>query len=163
MPSSKISATNYQSCIGQAVEFVREHSTASEVLIVGATTEAAAEVVRLACDTAIVGAHAISLRNLARVLAGPRLCASGLTEISAIGREALIASLAPHAKLAYLAPISRSPGFARALSRTLRELRMEGAKPDGDLETLLASLREGTRSPGPTPMSLLSSDLRRRS
>ena len=105
MPSSKISALNYQACIRQAAEFLREHSGSTEVLVVGATTEAAAEVVRLACEDAVVGAHAISLRNLARVVAEPRLCAFGLTEISAIGREALIASIAPQAKLDYLAPI----------------------------------------------------------
>jgi ATP-dependent helicase/nuclease subunit B len=137
MPSSKTSATNYQACLKQAVEFLRKHSTNSEVLVVGATTEAAAEVVRLACDDAVIGAHAISLRNLARVLAELRLCAFGLTELSAIGREALIAGITPKAKLGYLAPISSSPGFARALSRTLRELRMENVKPDGDLDTLL--------------------------
>ena len=86
----------------------------------------------------MVGAHAISLRNLARVLAEPRLCAFGLTEISAIGREALIASIAPQAKLDYLAPIAHTPGFARALSRTLRELRMEGVNAQDDLAILLA-------------------------
>ena len=138
MPSSKTSATSYKACLAQAVNFLRKHSSNSEVLVVGATTEAAAEVVRLACEDALIGAHAISLRNLARVLAEQRLCASGLTEISSIGREALIAGITPKAKLGYLAPISSSPGFARTLSRTLRELRMESVKPDGDLSTLLA-------------------------
>jgi ATP-dependent helicase/nuclease subunit B len=139
MPSSKISAPNYQACVRRAVDFVREHSRSSQVLVVGATTEAAAEVVRLACEDAVVGAHAISLRNLARVVAEPRLCKFGLTEISAIGREALIASIAPNAKLEYLAPIAHTQGFARALSRTLRELRMEMASVADDLATLLAA------------------------
>ena len=80
---------SYDRCLAHAVEFVRAHSPSSEVLIVGATTEAAAEVVRLACDAALIGVHAISLRNLARVLAEARLCASGLTPISGLGREAL--------------------------------------------------------------------------
>src|SRR4051812_34472343 len=110
MPSSKISAPNYQACVRRAVDFVREHSRSSQVLVVGATTEAAAEVVRLACEDAVVGAHAISLRNLARVVAEPRLCKFGLTEFSAIGREALIASIAPNAKLEYLAPIAHTQG-----------------------------------------------------
>jgi ATP-dependent helicase/nuclease subunit B len=142
---TQLNHPTYRSCITQAVAFVRRHCTNSEVLIVGATTEAAAEVARISCEIAVVGAHAISLRNLARVLAEPRLCAHGLTEISAIGREALIASIAPQAKLDYLAPITRSPGFARALSRTLRELRMEAAKPDGDLDTLLTGYEKELR------------------
>jgi hypothetical protein len=139
----QLSERNYEACLAHAVDFVRSHSRTSEVLVVGATTEAAAEVVRLACDTALVGVHAISLRNLARVLAESRLCASGLTPISALGREALIRSITPSAKLHYLAPIAGMPGFARAVSRTLRELRMNDEEPEGDLRVLLdAYLRE---------------------
>ncbi|HYP06257.1 MAG TPA: PD-(D/E)XK nuclease family protein [Bryobacteraceae bacterium] len=132
---------NYESCLAHAVEFVRSQSQTSEVLIVAATTEAAAEVARLACDTALVGVHAISLRNLARVLAESRLCASGLTPISALGREALIRSITPSVKLGYFAPIAGTPGFARAAARTLRDLRMNDVQPEGDLQVLMDAYR----------------------
>src|SRR3954453_24134759 len=99
MPSSKISAVNYESCITQAVDFVRRHSLASEVLVIGATTQAANEVIRRACDSALIGVHAITLRNLARVLAESRLHALWLTEITGIAREAVVTKAAGEAKL----------------------------------------------------------------
>ena len=71
MPSSKISATNYQACLAQAIEFVREHSSVSEVLIVGATTGAAAEVVdldRLKDQFIRIAAH--ELKTPAAILKG---------------------------------------------------------------------------------------------
>ena len=126
----------------RAVDFVSKNLTKSEVLVVGATTEAAAEVVRLACDRAAIGVHAISFRNLARVLAESRLCAAGLTEIGALGREALIGATVTKVKLDYLAPIARTPGFPRAVSRTLRELRMNCITPTGDLLVLHKAYQE---------------------
>ena len=139
MPSSKISATNYEVCVQQAVDFVRRYSAASEVLIVAPTTEAANEVVRRACESSLLGVHAITLRNLARVLAEDRLHSMGLQEITAVAREAVVAKIAAETKLSYFHPVSRTPGFPKALSRTIRELRMEDAKPDGELGTLLAA------------------------
>jgi RecB family exonuclease len=145
MPSSKICATNYEACITQAVDFVRHHSLTSEVLVVGATTEAANEVIRRACESALIGVHAITLRNLARVLAESRLHARGLTEITGIAREAVVTKVAGEAKLDYFKPVSRLPGFPKALSRTIRELRMEDAHPEGDLATLLDAYKHELR------------------
>ena len=79
MRSSKISAPNYQACLARLPNFLATPRS-TEVLVVSATTEAAAELVRLGCEGALIGAHAISLRNLARVLAESRLCASGFSE-----------------------------------------------------------------------------------
>jgi ATP-dependent helicase/nuclease subunit B len=137
---------NYDACQAQAVTFVRAHAAASEVVVVAATTEAANEIIRLACDTAVVGVHAITLRNLARVLADARLCAMGLAEVTAIAREALIARVASKAKLDYFVPVARTPGFPEALSRTLRELRLQSTTPDGDLQTLLELYVEDLRA-----------------
>ena len=69
--------TSYESCIQHAVSFVRRYTSESEVIVVAPSTESANEVIRRACDTALIGIHAITLRNLARVLAESTLHARG--------------------------------------------------------------------------------------
>jgi ATP-dependent helicase/nuclease subunit B len=142
MRSSKISAPNYEACIASAIEFVSRHDETSEVLLVAPTTEAANEVVRRAFDGALIGVHTITLRNLARVLAESRLCAAGRAEISAVARQAVIARIATAIRLDYFAPVASAPGFPKALSRTIRELRLHDVSPEGDLKALLQSYEE---------------------
>ena len=142
MRSSKISAPNYEACIASAIEFVARHAETSEVLLVAPTTEAANEVVRRAFDGALIGVHTITLRNLARVLAESRLCAGGRAEISAVARQAVIARVATAARLDYFAPVASAPGFPKALSRTIRELRLHDVSPEGDLKALLQCYEE---------------------
>ena len=74
----------------------------------------------------------------------------GLAPLSALGREAVAARIAQKAlaqgELAYFHPVAALPGFARALARTLVELRLARVSPEqlasagtptGDLATLL--------------------------
>jgi len=74
----------------------------------------------------------------------------GLAPLSALGREAVAARIAQKAlaqgELAYFHPVAALPGFARALARTIVELRLgkvsaeqlaSGGAPTGDLATLL--------------------------
>jgi RecB family exonuclease len=104
-----------------------------EVLLIAPSADAADECVRTACGRALVGVHRYSLDRLAWAMAGPRLAGEGLAPIGPLAAEA-VASAVIHrttraGRLTYFAPISGSPGFPRALVRTLRELRLEQVSP----------------------------------
>ena len=71
------------------------------------------------------------------MVAESRLRATGFSEISGVARQALIARIATATRLDYFAPVATAPGFPRALSRTIRELRLHDVSPNGDLKDLL--------------------------
>ncbi len=80
------------------------------------------------------GLHRNTLVQWAASLARPLLAEKGLVPLSALGLEA-VAARAVHGarqdrKLTYFAPVAGLPGFARALARTLAELRVAGVAPD---------------------------------
>jgi CRISPR/Cas system-associated exonuclease Cas4 (RecB family) len=106
-------------------------SSQGEVVIVGATRAAADE---LAFDTAAAGFHRFTLLQLAADLARPAMANLDLAPLSGLGIEALAARVAyaarEHGELAYFGEVARLPGFARALARTLGELRLTGVSPD---------------------------------
>ena len=67
-------------------------------------------------------------------LALPALARQGLTPSAPLSDEAVAArvtdDLLKKEQLEYFAPVADMPGFPRALSRTLSELRMAGLDPD---------------------------------
>ncbi len=67
------------------------------------------------------------------MLAAPRLAGAGRVVATGLGSEAVAARAAFDAQqehaLSYFEPVARMPGFARALSRTLQELRLAGVTP----------------------------------
>ena len=67
-------------------------------------------------------------------IAVPALARQGLTPSAPLSDEAVAARVADDLlksdELAYVEPVAGMPGFPRALSRTLAELRMASAKPD---------------------------------
>ena len=102
------------------------------VLIVSASRGAAddlARAVALARGGAI-GLHRFSLAQLAARLAAPVLAARGIAPVTFIGGEAVAARATFEARrddeLAYFGPVARTPGFPRALARTLHELMLAG-------------------------------------
>lgn len=116
---------------------------------------------RLAGDTlATSGRGAAGLRRstitqLAATLARPVMAERGLTPVGSLGLEAISARVAHEARqdgaLNYFEPVAGLPGFARALARTLAELRLAGVTPPEllgrgrsgkDLGLLLALYRE---------------------
>ena len=121
-------------------------------LVVGATQEAAAGVIREAAlrVPAAFGWQRFTLGRLAAVVAAEGMAARGLSPVSPLGVEAVCARvvhrLANAAELGKFQPVARQPGLSRALAHTLHELRMAGARPAGDLGRLLdayeAELRE---------------------
>lgn len=101
-----------------------------EVLIVGATTEAAHTLVRsvVARRGAIFGWHRASLASLAATLARQTLAVRGLAPAGAFAHEALAArvldALGREGSLGRFAGVAGTPRLPRAIARTLDELRM---------------------------------------
>ncbi|HEX4935899.1 MAG TPA: hypothetical protein VFV33_22115, partial [Gemmatimonadaceae bacterium] len=123
--------------LADARAFLHRHAqTAEGVHVVGATRGAVDDLVRgtAAALGATVGLHRFSLTHLAVRLAAPRLAAAGDAPSTYLGSEAVAARAAFDAQqdgdLRYFAPVARMPGFARALSRTLQELRFARVTSD---------------------------------
>jgi ATP-dependent helicase/nuclease subunit B len=118
--------------VDAALAFVQRHLDHRDVLIVGASRGAADDLARSAAAKfgATVGLHRFSLTQLAARLAAPLLAAARLAPASPLGAEAGAARAAFEAErdgsLEYFRPVARTPGFPRALSRTLQELRLAG-------------------------------------
>ncbi|MEO5898433.1 MAG: PD-(D/E)XK nuclease family protein [Vicinamibacterales bacterium] len=118
--------------LDQARAFVRERSADGDLLIVGGSRGAADDLSRsiAIASGATIGVHRFSLTQLAARLAAPSLAGGGRSIATGLGSEAVAARAAFDAQqdhaLAYFEPVARMPGFARALSRTLQELRLAG-------------------------------------
>ena len=137
-----------------AADLVRGCAAGTRVLIVGATRGAADDLARAVAlaAPATFGLERASLAQLATRTALSALAAGGAAPSSWLGAEAVAARATFDAlrggSLGYFAPVAGTPGFPRALARTLHELRMagiEGARlaalsPSGpDLAMLLAA------------------------
>lgn len=81
-----------------------------------------------------VGLHRFSYAQLAARLAAPVLASRGIAPATLIGSEAVAARATFEAQregeLDYFSPVASTPGFPRALARTLRELAMAGVSAD---------------------------------
>jgi ATP-dependent helicase/nuclease subunit B len=111
-------------------------ATPPPVLIIGATRAAADEfALSIAAETgATFGITRSSVAELVSRLALPALARQGLAPTAPLSDEAVAARVADDLtnrhELGYFTPVARMPGFPRALSRTLGELRMAGVAPD---------------------------------
>ena len=109
---------------------------APPILIIGASRAAADEfALSLAAEKgATFGITRSSVAELVSRLALPALAKQGLTPTAPLSDEAVAArvadDLANQEALEYFTPVARMPGFPRALSRTLSELRMADVMPD---------------------------------
>src|SRR5579872_1889022 len=123
--------------IAVATEFVGSFPPATEVLIIGASRDAVDDFVRSIARSrpARFGLHRFSLTQLAARLALGRLATKGVVPGTAINAEAIAVRAAYEAQgnheLTYFAPVAHFPGFARAVSATLSELRAAGVDADG--------------------------------
>src|SRR2546425_392506 len=120
---------------GAAGAFVERFPTATEVLIVGASRDAANDLARrvTAARRATFGLHRASLTQLAVRFAAEEMARLGVAPATALGAEAIAARVSfeavQEATLRYFAPVARFPGFPRALASTLGELRLAGVNP----------------------------------
>ena len=121
--------------------WLRERGPAGRALVVAGTQEAAAEVVRgAAADSgAAFGWQRFTLGRLAAVIAAEAMAERGLSPLSPLGVEAVCARVVHQlrGRLGKFDPVATQPGLPRALSRTIQELRLAGARPGGDLGRVL--------------------------
>ncbi len=152
--------------IEAASAFLAALPPAAEALVVGATREAADDLVRRVTATsgATFGIHRASLIQLAARVAASELARLGVAPTSALGADALAARVTFETfgagALGYFAPVARFPGFAPALASTLDELRLgriapgtieTRGRPHGagrDVRMLLARFEEALRAGG---------------
>ena len=117
-----------------ARDLIRACAPGTRVLIVGASRGAADDLARevAASVPATFGLQRLSLTQLAAKTAIVALAAEGVASSTWLGTEAVAARVAFDARrqqsLAYFEPVSNTPGFPRALARTLQELRLAGVE-----------------------------------
>ena len=123
-----IEASDAAARLTEARAWVAARADGPGVLIVSASRGAADDLARAvaAARGGAIGLHRFSLAQLAARLAAPVLAARGIAPVSFIGGEAVAARATFEAcrdeELAYFGPVARTPGFPRALARTLHEL-----------------------------------------
>lgn len=125
----------------QAADWIAGRVGRREVLLVSASRGAADDLARTVAQTlgAVAGLHRFSLAGLAATLAAPALAARGIAPATRLASEAVAARAAFEARRAqeldYFNPVAASPGFPRALARTLHELAAARVGP-GNLREL---------------------------
>jgi RecB family exonuclease len=141
--------------IERAREWLRAHAPAAEVVVVGSSAAAAGELVRSALGEAraAFGWHHLSFAQLAATLASPALVTAGLVPVSRLAATAVAAhavqGVGREGRLGRYARVADTPGFARAISRTVEELRCARvdaatlAVRDPDLAALLTACEDG--------------------
>ena len=124
-----ISSTGHRR-IHCAQRWLENRAAAEEVLIVGATLDAANELARKVAKKkgAAFGWHRLTLPQLAFAIAAPILAARGLTPLSRIGAAALVARLVhrmnAEGRLSHYRSVATTPGFPRAIAGVIVELRL---------------------------------------
>jgi len=119
-----------------ARQFLLQSGPAAQVVIVsasrGAADDCARDMARLR-GGATFGVHRFSLTQLAARVAAPLLARERLSPTTALGVQAVAARALFDARaaggLGYFAPVAATPGFPRALARTLEELALAAVVP----------------------------------
>jgi ATP-dependent helicase/nuclease subunit B len=123
------SAPNHRR-IEQARAWLGSRDAAEEVLIVGASLDAANELSRRLANEkgAAFGWHRLTLSQLAAAVAAPTLAMRGLVPLSRVGAEAMVARLVhrltAEGRIGRYDAIAATPGFPRAVARVIAELRL---------------------------------------
>jgi ATP-dependent helicase/DNAse subunit B len=147
VPRALVHSRSNATLLDRAAAFLAAKDPHSEILIIAPTRAAAAELAIRAFPSGCQGVHALTLTQLAANLAAQPMGRLALAPISRLGIEALAARIVHAATTAkdlpYFAPVAQTPGFARALAKTITELRLHNVTPsdvtpaDRDLAHLL--------------------------
>jgi len=125
-----IEASDAAQRLSEARAWVSARAEGPGVLIVSASRGAGDDLARAVAVArgGVIGLHRFSVAQLAARLAAPVLAARGIAPVSYIGGEAVAARATFEASrdggLEYFGPVARTPGFPRALARTLHELML---------------------------------------
>lgn len=134
-----VRGSSYAALHREAARLLARLSAESEVVVLAPSHGAAADFVRSSADKGYLGVHTLTLPHLAAALATRQVSTRRLTPMSQLSQEALVArvvyDLRSRDQLEYFAPVADRPGFIRALSRTLSELRLD----EVDLTALAAT------------------------
>jgi ATP-dependent helicase/nuclease subunit B len=155
--------------IGEAERWLLARASRG-ALIVSASRGAADDLARIVARTSggAAGLHRFSFTELAAYLAAPVLALGGITPATRLASEAVAARTAFDARtegaLGYLAPVAATPGFPRALARTLNELLLARVSPAAlatlplggrDLAALLEGFEQQFAAAGATDRAML--------
>ena len=133
--NATVSAANVRR-IRRARAWLEGRSAGEEVLIVGATPDAANELARSVATTkgAAFGWHRLTLSRLAFAIAAPLLAARRLTPLSRIGADGIAVRLAhrmnAEGRLSHYQSVAATPGFPRAVAGVIAELRLARVRPE---------------------------------
>ena len=131
-----ITATSAAARLNAAADFLRTYPPASDVLIVGASRGAADDLARSIAGRAgaTCGVTRFSLTELAARAAAVGLAGSRRAPATQAGAEATASRAVFDAvaagELEYFGPVASTPGFPKALARTLHELRLATVSPE---------------------------------
>ena len=141
MPLHLSTSSSAHTRLAFACDAIRRASPGQRVAVIGATRGAADDLARAAAASAhaTFGIQRFSLTQFAARTAIVALAGESVTPSTWLGAEAVSARVtfdaAREGALSYFSPVSGSPGFPRALARTLQELRLAGV-PAGRLSPL---------------------------
>lgn len=130
--------------LDQALSWLSAQAPSGRVVVVGATKEAAAHVLREAVrrSGSVVGWCGLTFGRLATALAQPLLAQEDRVPVGTLLLEALcaraISELAEAGRLGRYQVLAQTPGLARAIARTVLELRLADARPPADGLDVLA-------------------------
>jgi CRISPR/Cas system-associated exonuclease Cas4 (RecB family) len=130
-----IEASDAAERLREASAWVAARLERGGVLIVSASRGAADDLARSIAIArgSVTGLHRFSFAQLAARLAAPVLAGRGIAPSTPIGSEAVAARATFEARrdddLDYFTPVAGTPGFPRALARTLHELTLARVEP----------------------------------
>jgi ATP-dependent helicase/nuclease subunit B len=130
-----VTSTSAAARLDAARDFLSGRPPATEMMIVGASRGAADDLARAVARHAgaTFGISRFSLTELAARAAAAPLSGARRAPGTQAGAEAMAARAVFDAltanELAYFEPVARTPGFPKALARTLHELRLAGVGP----------------------------------
>src|SRR5262250_2739235 len=125
----------------EARRFLEQFEPGAEVLLLGASRGSVDDLARAISleKGAMFGLHRLSFTQLAARLAVMEMASRDRAPATALGHEAVATRAAFEARgsesLEYFSPVSQTPGFPKALARTLLDLRL-AAVAGGDLARL---------------------------
>ncbi len=147
MPVRLLTAPDAASRLAACQAWLQALPRGAPALIVGASHEAARELVRRSsvATGGSFGWQSITLAGLAREVALPSLAAEARVPATGLAIQALTARIVAHLahgdELGRYSPVAGTPGLPRAFARTLREVRLADLAPEALPAELAAAAR----------------------